>query len=218
MKNNGFARFARAFFIFVHFADVLVPSTAWNDFFCSCVDDVRMWWKMFNFAFLSQKRWFQFNSKIVRTHFASILTVNNWEMITETQNYIFQMTFSLSSTSCLLKHTIDDAKRCRNSCPWLAKIALVMWLCAWVRWWHIKGLVLAFVYLDFKWRALGTMLEWRAHPEIRCYLHHTSRTGKTGTLRNADTNVHNASFVIFYDLIKQGSAEIQITFQTNLPF
>ena len=62
------------------------------------------------------------------------------------------------------------------------------------------------------------MLEWRAHPEIRCYLHHTSRTGKTGTLRNADTNNHNASLVILYDFIKLGLVEIQITFQTNLPF
>ena len=31
MKNNTFARFARAFVIFGHFADLLVLSTTWND-------------------------------------------------------------------------------------------------------------------------------------------------------------------------------------------
>ena len=31
MKNNTFARFARAFVIFGHFADVLVLSSTWND-------------------------------------------------------------------------------------------------------------------------------------------------------------------------------------------
>ena len=41
-KKNSFARFARAFLIFIHFADVLVLSTTWNDLFCSCVDDVRI--------------------------------------------------------------------------------------------------------------------------------------------------------------------------------
>ena len=58
VKNNRFSRFARAFFIFGHSADVLVLSTTWNDLFCSCEDDVSTWWKMFNFVFLSLKRWF----------------------------------------------------------------------------------------------------------------------------------------------------------------
>ena len=89
MKNNRFARVARAFFIFGHFADVLVLSTTWNDLFCSCVDDVSVWWQMFNFVFLPLKRWFQFNSRIVRTHFASVMTLNNWEVIAETPSYIF---------------------------------------------------------------------------------------------------------------------------------
>ena len=39
-ENNLFARFARAFFIFLHFADVLVLSTTLNDLFCHWVDDV----------------------------------------------------------------------------------------------------------------------------------------------------------------------------------
>ena len=89
-KNNSFARFARAFFIFVHFAHVLVLSTTWNDLFRSCVDDVSIWWQMSNLVFLSQKRWFPFNSRMGRTYFASVMTLNNWEMITETRSYIFR--------------------------------------------------------------------------------------------------------------------------------
>ena len=88
-KNSSFARFARAFFILEHFEDLLVLSTTWNDLFCSCVDDVSIWWQMFNFVFLSLKRLFQFNSRMVRVHFASIMTLNNWEMIAETRSYIF---------------------------------------------------------------------------------------------------------------------------------
>ena len=52
-KSSIFARFAPAFFIFWHFEDVLVLSMTWNDFFCSYVDDVNIWWRMFNFV-LSQ--------------------------------------------------------------------------------------------------------------------------------------------------------------------
>ena len=74
-KNNRFARFARAFFIFLHFADVLVYSTTWNYMFCSCVDEVSIWWEMFTFVFLlTLKRLFQFNPRIVRKHFASLMT------------------------------------------------------------------------------------------------------------------------------------------------
>ena len=40
MKNSSFAPFARALFIFAHFAVVLVLLTTSNDMFCSCVDDV----------------------------------------------------------------------------------------------------------------------------------------------------------------------------------
>ena len=90
MKNSIFARFARAFFIFWHFVDVLVLSTTSNDLFCSCVDDVSIWWQMFNFVFLFPKRRFQLNSRIVRTHFSSIMSLNNWKMIGETRSYIFR--------------------------------------------------------------------------------------------------------------------------------
>ena len=55
MKNSIFARFARAFFIFWHFEDILVLSTTWNDLFCRCVDNVSIWWQTLNFVFLSLK-------------------------------------------------------------------------------------------------------------------------------------------------------------------
>ena len=90
MKNSIFARFARAFFIFWHPADVLVLSTTWNDLFCSCRDDVSIWWQMFNFVFLCPKRWFQINSRTVTRHFSSIMTLNNWKTIAEKQSYIFR--------------------------------------------------------------------------------------------------------------------------------
>ena len=93
IKNNSFARFARAFFIFSHFADVLVRSTTWNDLFCSCVDDLSIWWQKFNFVFLSLKAWFQFNSRIVGTHFVSVMTLNNLKIIAETRSYIFRWRF-----------------------------------------------------------------------------------------------------------------------------
>ena len=53
--------------IFGHFKDVLILSATWNDLFCSCVDDVSIWWQMFNFVFLLLKCKFQFNFRIVRT-------------------------------------------------------------------------------------------------------------------------------------------------------
>ena len=90
MENSIFARFARAFFIFWHFEDVLVLSTTWKDLFCSCVDDMSMWWQMFNFIHLCPKRLFQFNSRKVKTHFLSIMTLNNWKIIAETWSYIFR--------------------------------------------------------------------------------------------------------------------------------
>ena len=45
---------------------------------------------MFNFVLLCPKRWFQFNSSIVRIHFSSIMTLNNSKMIAETRSYIFR--------------------------------------------------------------------------------------------------------------------------------
>ena len=91
MKNRIFARFARAFFIFWHFEDDLVLSTMWNDLFCSCVDDVSIWWQMFNFVFLCPKRWFKINSRTVRRHFSGIMTLNNCKLIAKAKrSYIFR--------------------------------------------------------------------------------------------------------------------------------
>ena len=84
-----YARFARAYFIFWHFEDVLVLSTTWNDLFCRCVDDVSIWWQMLIFV-LCPKRWFQFNSRIVITDFSSIMTLSNWKTIVEPRSYIFR--------------------------------------------------------------------------------------------------------------------------------
>ena len=55
---------------------------------------------MFNFLFWCPKRWFQFNSRIVRTHFWNIITLTNWKMIAETRSYIFRWR---SRSSWLLK-------------------------------------------------------------------------------------------------------------------
>ena len=101
-------------FSFWHFADVLVLSTTWNDLFYSCVDNVTIWWHMFNFVFLSLKRWLQFNSRIVRTHFASVMTLNNQEMIPETRSYIFRW-----------RSRLCRCRVCANSLmssPWLRQL------------------------------------------------------------------------------------------------
>ena len=42
------------------------------------------------FVFLCPKRWFQINSRTVRTHFSSIMTLNNWKMIAATRSHIFR--------------------------------------------------------------------------------------------------------------------------------
>ena len=56
MKNRIFARFARAFFIFWHFEDVVVLFTTWNDLFCSCVDDVSIWSQIINNSWRENNR------------------------------------------------------------------------------------------------------------------------------------------------------------------
>ena len=59
----------------------------WNDLFCGCVDNVNNWWQMFNFILLSQQRSFQLNFRIAKTHFASVMTLNNCEIIAETRSW-----------------------------------------------------------------------------------------------------------------------------------
>ena len=89
MKNSIFARIARALFIFWHFEDVLVLSMTWNDLFCICMDDVSIWWQI-QFCLPTSEALFPVNSRIVRTHFAIVITLNNWETIAETRSYIFR--------------------------------------------------------------------------------------------------------------------------------
>ena len=69
-----------------------------NDLFCSCVD---------KYSILScPKRWFQFNSRIVsKAHFSGII---------RNAKIHFQVTFSLPSTSCLVKLPTDTALRTAN--------------------------------------------------------------------------------------------------------
>ena len=110
MKNSIFARFARAYFIFWHFdhEDVLVLSTTSNDLFCSYVDDVSIWWQTLVFVFLCPKHWFQFNSRIVRTHFSSIMSLNDWKMITEMRSDIFRWRSRFRRRRACLKLPIFD--------------------------------------------------------------------------------------------------------------
>ena len=100
MKNNTFARSARVFM-----AGVLVLST-WNDQFCIFVDEVSKCSIMSSYLRI-KKHWFQFNSRIVRTHFASLMTLNNWEMIAGTRSYIFRW-----------------RSRCRRCCLWLSSLSI----------------------------------------------------------------------------------------------
>ena len=124
IENNSFARFARTFFIFGHSANVLVLSMTWNDLFCSCVDDVGIWWQMLNFVLLPLKRWFQFNSRIVRIHFASSITLNNWETLGRNSKLRFQMTFS---SQC------NRRRVCLSSL--ISSLVPICPCCPRVRWW-----------------------------------------------------------------------------------
>ena len=74
-----------SFAILETFSFFLRPDVKWG-----FVDDVSIWWQMFNFVFLCPKRWFQINSRTVRTHFSIIMTLNSWKMIIETRSYIFR--------------------------------------------------------------------------------------------------------------------------------
>ena len=93
MKTSIFGRFARAFFIFWHFEDVLVLSKTWNDLFCSCVDDVSICWQMFNFVFFQDSQ----NSFFKQNDFKYL------KNDCKNAKFHFQITFSFPSTSCLLK-------------------------------------------------------------------------------------------------------------------
>ena len=90
IKNSGFARFTRAFFIFVHFAAALVLSMTWMTCFAVLWTT---WVHDDKFSILScyvQNRWYQFNSGILRILCASIMPWNNWDIIREMRSYIFR--------------------------------------------------------------------------------------------------------------------------------
>ena len=49
-----------------------------------------VWWTWaYDDKFLPKKRWSQLKSRIVNTHFESIVTLNKWETIAETRSYNF---------------------------------------------------------------------------------------------------------------------------------
>ena len=87
--NSSFACFARVIFIFTYISllfsffrrrEVIYLTVVW------------MAWadrQIFNIFLLSPNRWYQFNSKIFRIHFASMMTWNNGEISAETRSYIF---------------------------------------------------------------------------------------------------------------------------------
>ena len=86
----------------------------WNDLFCSCVNDVSIWWQMFHLVFLCPKRWFQFNSRILRTHFSSVMTFNNWKMIAETRSYIFRWRSRFGRRRVCLSSLLSAARQQPN--------------------------------------------------------------------------------------------------------
>ena len=76
---------------------------------------------LFNFVFLSLKLWFQIDSRITGTHFASVMTWNNLRNDCRNGALHFQITFSLSSTSCLLKLSSVQTR------PPIISFGLAMW-------------------------------------------------------------------------------------------
>ena len=70
VKNNSFARFARAVFIF----DI---SQKFSFFLRREMTCFAVVWTTWPYDDISLRRWFQFNSRIVGTHFARVFTLNN---------------------------------------------------------------------------------------------------------------------------------------------
>ena len=87
---RAFFIFTRAFVIFVHSAVVLVPSTTWNNLFCSYVDDYTHLKQILSFLFPFLGRPYHVNSEIVSKHFENQTIWNNPAMIAETWGYIFR--------------------------------------------------------------------------------------------------------------------------------
>ena len=75
------------------------------------------------FVSFSLTSWFQFNSRIFRTGFTSVMTLNNWEMIAETRRYIFRWRsrcrrLRLCSSSLLGFLRNDDVQGNDNATNW----------------------------------------------------------------------------------------------------
>ena len=122
-EKQHFCTLCTCIFHFLIFVDFLVLSTTWNELFCSCVDDVSIWWQMFNFVFLCPKRWFQINSRTFRRHFSSIMALNNWKMIAENRSYIFRWRSRFRRrrvclSSLMTQQDTQTKKICSYAFPW----------------------------------------------------------------------------------------------------
>ena len=112
--NSSFACFAHLFFIFRYLADLLVLSTTWNDLFSSCVDDVSIRWKKFNFFFSPRKHWSPSLHTVCKCNdFLSEFLSNDGR----NAKLHFQIKFLLRSTSCLLKLSIASHSEHISVCP-----------------------------------------------------------------------------------------------------
>ena len=60
------------------------------------------------FAFLPMKQWFRFNSRIVETHFASAMTLNNCEIIAKARSYIFRWLLPIDSFRTRNVHVAEN--------------------------------------------------------------------------------------------------------------
>ena len=89
MKNSSFARFARAFFIFVNFTAVfVVPRFEMNGFVVWTTGEVQG--KVSFFSLVISKPHNQFNPRRVRMYFTSAATWNSRKMTAETGRYMFR--------------------------------------------------------------------------------------------------------------------------------
>ena len=139
---------------------VLVLSTTCNDLFCRCVDGVSTWRQIFNFVFFSLKCSFQFNSRILRTHFASVMNWNNWDMIPETRNYIFR-----SRSRC----------RRRRVCCWIVNLLYfeTLRICWYVlhAWWSLLSWSCIFWWFYDMWSSVSVsrpaIFRWDRSPIAR---------------------------------------------------
>ena len=78
------------------------------------------------------KRWFQFNSRIVRTHFASIMSLNNWKIDCRNAKLHFQMKLSLSSTYSLCLSPLLRPFKSTARCPLNERVLFLFVVCDWI--------------------------------------------------------------------------------------